>query len=92
MRGVQIALLVVLVCAGLSAACASRQPPLVIWHRNAPDGWTPPEKYAGCTVRGEKVIENGQPNGRDTIRLDCPDRIVFLDTRTKRVVWQRKTS
>ncbi len=65
-------------------------PPLIIWHRKTPDGWTAPAKYAHCKVIGEKIAENGQRSGRSLIKLECPESIVYLDTKTKALVWEHE--
>jgi hypothetical protein len=75
-----------LLVAVLAAGCAHEVRP--IWFRNAPKDWTPPAALQppACHVRDEVVLEDGTPNGRETIRIECADRTVLVDKRTKRVV------
>jgi hypothetical protein len=75
----------------LLSGCAMQRP-VAIWFRNSPENWTPPKKFAHCSVNGEVVIENGKPNGRDTVRLDCvtEEETVYVDKYSKRVVWRER--
>ena len=70
------------------SGCAFQKRPLIIWFRNAPTDWTPPHGFTGCQIRDEVVLENGEPNGQPTIRMECPHRTALVDKRTKQIVWQ----
>ena len=67
--------------------CAVKAPPAVMWHRRAPAGWTAPERFAGCTWQWERVLAD---DGRRVVQVDCPDRMAFVDTASKRVIWEGK--
>jgi hypothetical protein len=86
----RLVLVAILLCGG----CAMQERPMVIWFKPVPEGWTPPPKFAHCTINsmqgGQYVMENGKPKGLPTIRLDCvqDEETVYLERDSKRVVWR----
>jgi len=84
---VRAVLLCLLAAAG---ACSLHERPVAIWFRNSPENWTPPKKFAHCDVNGEVVFEDGTPNGREVVRLDCvqDEETVYVDKKSKHVAWR----
>jgi hypothetical protein len=63
---------------------------LPVWFGQAPPDWVPPPKYEHCKVLDAVVLENGEPMGLPTVRVECPKEMIWFHRDTKKIVQIRR--